>query len=48
MRYLRHEGYSIREIAEQMGRSESSIKYKLYGRKSAVKSIESKEESIWR
>ena len=28
--HLRHEGYCIREIAEQMGRSESSIKYKLY------------------
>lgn len=27
---LRYRGYSIREIAEQMGRSESSIKYKLY------------------
>ena len=30
LKLLRHEGYSIREIAEQMGRSESSIKYKLY------------------
>lgn len=30
LRHLRHQGYSIREIAEQMGRSESSIKYKLY------------------
>lgn len=27
---LRHEGYFIREIAEMMGRSETSIKYKLY------------------
>lgn len=33
LRYLRHQGYSIREIAGQMGRSESSIKYKLYRRK---------------
>ena len=33
LRYLRHEGYSIREIAEKMGRSESSIKYKLYSRR---------------
>lgn len=33
MKILRHKGYSIREIAEQMGRSESSIKYKLYGRR---------------
>lgn len=32
MQYLRHEGYSIREIADQMNRSESSIKYKLYRR----------------
>ena len=32
MQYLRHEGYSIREIAEMMNRSESSIKYKLYRR----------------
>ena len=33
MKMLRHKGYSIREIAEQMGRSESSIKYKLYSRR---------------
>ena len=33
LRYLRHEGYTIREIAEQMGRSESSIKSKLYMRR---------------
>lgn len=32
MRSLRHEGFTIREIAEKMNRSESSIKYKLYGR----------------
>lgn len=32
MQHLRHEGYSIREIAEVMNRSESSIKYKLYRR----------------
>lgn len=32
LNYLRHEGYSIREIAEKMGRSESSIKYKLYSK----------------
>ena len=30
MRLLRHKGYSIREIAEAMNRSESSVKYKLY------------------
>lgn len=30
LKYLRHQGFSIREIAEQMNRSESSIKYKLY------------------
>ena len=33
LKHLRHEGYSIREIAEQMGRSESSIKFKLYPRR---------------
>lgn len=33
MKYLRHQGFSIREIAEKMGRSESSIKYKLYPRR---------------
>ena len=33
LKYLRYQGYSIREIAEQMGRSESSIKYKLYPRR---------------
>ena len=32
MQHFRHEGYSIREIAEMMNRSESSIKYKLYRR----------------
>lgn len=31
LKILRHQGYSISEIAKQMGRSESSIKYKLYG-----------------
>lgn len=30
LKYLRHNGYSISEIADQMGRSPSSIKYKLY------------------
>lgn len=30
MKLLRRQGYSIREIGEMMGRSESSIKYKLY------------------
>lgn len=30
MKHLRRQGYSLREIAEKMGRSESSIKYKLY------------------
>lgn len=29
---LRKQGFTIREIAEKMNRSESSIKYKLYGR----------------
>ena len=33
MKLLRNEGYSIREIAEKMKRSESSIKYKLYSRR---------------
>ena len=32
MNRLRHEGFSIREIAQVMNRSESSIKYKIYGR----------------
>lgn len=32
LKFLRHEGYTIREIAEKMNRSESSIKYKLYRR----------------
>lgn len=32
MRMLRKQGFTIREIAEKMDRSESSIKYKLYGR----------------
>ena len=32
LKLLRHQGYSIREIAQMMGRSESSIKYKLYRR----------------
>ena len=31
LQLLRKQGYSIREIAEKMDRSESSIKYKLYG-----------------
>lgn len=30
MQYLRHCGFSISEIAKKLGRSESSIKYKLY------------------
>lgn len=30
MKHLRKKGYYIREIAEEMDRSESSIKYKLY------------------
>lgn len=33
LKFLRYKGYSVREIAEEMGRSESSIKYKLYRRK---------------
>ena len=33
LKLLRHQGYSISEIAEKMGRSESSIKYKLYTRR---------------
>lgn len=33
LKYLRHQGYSIREIGALMGRSESSIKYKLYSRR---------------
>lgn len=33
LKHLRHQGYSIPEIAKQMGRSESSIKYKLYNRR---------------
>lgn len=35
LHHLRRKGYSVSEIAEQMGRSQSSIKYKLYiyGRK---------------
>lgn len=32
MNMLRHKGYTIREIAETMNRSESSIKYKMYRR----------------
>lgn len=32
LKLLRHQGFSIREIAQKMGRSESSIKYKLYRR----------------
>lgn len=32
MKMLRKQGFTIREIAEKMDRSESSIKYKLYGR----------------
>ena len=32
LKYLRHQGYSIPEIAEKMGRSQSSIKFKAYGR----------------
>lgn len=30
LKFLRHQGYTLREIAEKLGRSESSIKYKLY------------------
>ena len=33
MKHLRQKGYYIREIAEEMGQSESSIKYKLYSRR---------------
>lgn len=33
LRCLRHQGYSIPEIAERLGRSESSVKYKLYDRR---------------
>lgn len=32
MNMLRKQGFTIREIAEKMNRSESSIKYKMYGR----------------
>ena len=32
MKMLRKQGFTIREIAEKMNRSESSIKYKLYGK----------------
>lgn len=32
MNTLRRQGFTIREIAEKMNRSESSIKYKMYGR----------------
>lgn len=32
MKTLRRQGFTIREIAEKMNRSESSIKYKMYGR----------------
>lgn len=32
MKMLRKQGFTIREIAEKMNRSESSIKYKMYGR----------------
>lgn len=32
MKMLRKQGFTIREISEKMNRSESSIKYKLYGR----------------
>lgn len=32
MKMFRKQGFTIREIAEKMNRSESSIKYKLYGR----------------
>lgn len=35
--FLRHEGYSIREIAEKMERSQSSIKYKLYRKQEETK-----------
>lgn len=37
LRLLRYQGYSIREIAEQMNRSESSVKYKLYRNKEEQK-----------
>lgn len=30
MKYLRHEGYTITEIAAKLGRTESSIRYQLY------------------
>lgn len=32
LKSVRKQGFTIREIAEKMNRSESSIKYKLYGR----------------
>lgn len=34
LKYLRHQGYTVSEIAQKMGRSESSIKYKLYKKES--------------
>lgn len=46
LQHLRHEGYSISEIAEKMERSESSIKYKIYGRKSKA-TIEEPEDIAW-
>lgn len=36
MKMLRKQGFTIREIAEKMNRSESSIKYKLYGREKNI------------
>lgn len=47
--YLRHEGYTIREIAEKMGRSEASIRYKLYPRrKQDGISIGSEDQTVQR
>lgn len=47
MNYLRHEGYSIREIAEQMNRSESSIKYKLYQKQRTPKQEPQEDNIEW-
>lgn len=44
LKMLRHQGYTIREIAKKMGRSESSIKYKLYYNRQASKP---EEQSGW-
>lgn len=44
LKMLRHQGYTIHEIAKKMGRSESSIKYKLYYNRQASKP---EEQSGW-